>query len=74
MAFHEKTASTGTFDLLWQRYSSAATGRLDPSASPGSKGLQAVISTSSGSLGSVRVTVAKGKRQRNDALAKRGRP
>ena len=74
MAWNEKTASTGLLVRLTKRYSTAATGRLEASASPGMKGLQPVASTATGMAGSWRATVPKGKRVVNDALAKRGKP
>ena len=73
-ALKENTASSGSLVRLVNRYSRAATGRLELSASPGSNGLQAVSSTFSGTCGSVRVSTPKGKRVLKVALAKRGRP
>ena len=73
-ALKENTASSGPLLRLVNRYSSAATGRLELSASPGSNGLQPVISTLSGTCGSVSVTTPNGKRVLKVALAKRGRP
>ena len=49
LALKENTASTGLLLRLVNRYSNAATGRLELSGSPGSNGLQPVISTLSGS-------------------------
>ena len=57
-----------------KRYSKPATGRLEQSASPGSKGLQAVSSTSSGTWLSESRTAAKGKRAVKTASRNRGRP
>ena len=55
-----------------KRYSRPATGRLESSASPGSNGLQPVISTASGTAGSVSVTRPNGNRARNAARLNRG--
>ena len=56
--------------VLVNRYSSAATGRLELSASPGSKGLQPVISTSAAPAGRSASTVPNGKRVWKVASAK----
>ena len=61
LALKENTASTGLSLRLVKRYSSAATGRLELSASPGSNGLQPVISTLSGTCGSASADHAKWK-------------
>ena len=74
LALNEKTASSGWLVVLMKRYSRAATGRLESSASPGSKGLQPVISTCKGTDLSSRLTVANGKRVEKRAWRKRGRP
>src|SRR5882757_2670418 len=60
LAWNENTASSGALPELVNRYSTAATGRLELSGSPGSKGLQPVISTCSESWGSESVTTPKG--------------
>ena len=73
-ALKENTASKGLRLRLVNLYSRAATGRLELSASPGSNGLQPVISTFNGICGSVSATMPNGKRLLKVALAKRGRP
>src|ERR1041385_4105140 len=73
-ALKEKTASSGSVAALLKVYSKAATGRLEASASPGSNGLHASISTWSGSRSSESATVAKGKRTRKAARPQRGSP
>ena len=74
LALKENTASIGPLLRLVNRYSRAATGRLELSASPGSNGLQPVISTPSGTCGSAERTTPNGKRVLKVALAKRGKP
>ena len=73
-AFQEKTPLRVRAEEFRSRYSRAAKGRLEPSGSPASNGLQASISTSRGTSRSSSVTVAKGKRARNRAWPNRGRP
>ncbi len=73
-ALKEKTACSGAREVLRNRYSSAATGSDASSALPGTNGLQPVISAVSGIPGSLSETVPNGKRARNAASAKRGRP
>src|SRR5437588_13024699 len=55
LALNEKTASNEDLLRFVKRYSSAAAGRLELSASPGSKGLHPVITTLKGICLSLRV-------------------
>ena len=73
-AFHEKTPARACAVGFVNRYSRAATGRLELSGSPASNGLQPVISTFRGSSSSVSVTVPNGKRASKRARPNRGRP
>ncbi len=73
-ALKEYTASIFLPDVLTNLYSRATTGRDALSASGGAKGLQPVISTFNGILGSASVTVANGKRVAKLASRNRGSP
>ena len=74
LVLYEKTASTVLPVGLLKWYSNAPRGRLDRSGSVATNGLQPIIFTSSGISLSASVSVAKGKRARNEASSKRGRP
>ena len=71
---YENVASIGAPVGFMKVYSSAPTGKLDLSASPGTKGLQPVSVTRSGISGSFSSTVANGKRASKTASSKRGKP